>query len=123
MCEQLEKRFERFQTQAKRTAREAEVAAALAARADTRATGKIRWDDKLPSVNKLAKTVANKAEDALKSANALNPGNNKAGKVCKWAKKGNMARVQPTEGSKANEILPVEPDKAKANQKLRIQRG
>ncbi|CAD6573420.1 MAG: hypothetical protein ASARMPRED_006073 [Alectoria sarmentosa] len=107
------------QLQAKRVVRETQVAAALDVRADTRAAKKVRWDDKLPTVDKLARTGANKAQQASKTANAQNTENNKGGRAWNGAKGGSVVKVQQTEGSKAY----AEQDKVKAKPKLRIQRG
>ncbi|CAF9943500.1 MAG: hypothetical protein ALECFALPRED_000515 [Alectoria fallacina] len=119
LCVEADKRFERVQLQAKRVVRDAQVAAALDVRADTRAAKKVRWDDKLPTVDKLARTGANKAQQALKTANAQNTENNKGGRAWNGAKGGSLAKVQHTEGSKNY----AEQEKAKAKPKLRIQRG
>ena len=119
LCVEADKRFERVQLQAKRVVRETQVAAALDVRADTRAAKKVRWDDKLPTVDKLARTGANKAQQASKTANAQNTENNKGGRAWNGAKGGSVVKVQQTEGSKAY----AEQDKVKAKPKLRIQRG
>lgn len=111
------------QLKAKRSVREAQVAAALAARADTMATGKVRWDDKLPTVDKFAKTAANKTQQALKTVNSQNMEFGKAEKIWKGPKGKRPAKVQHTEAIKADETFQAEQYKAKVKPKLRIQRG
>lgn len=106
LCVEVERRFERDQSKNKRMIREAQVAAALAARAGTLAAKKARWDDRLPTVNKLAKTAANKAQQDLKTINAQI----KAEEAWKGSKRGNLANVQQ-----------AKEDKPKA--RLRVQRG
>lgn len=108
LCVEAERRSENDHVKGKRREREAEVAAALAARADTFAAARGRWGDKLPTVNKLARTAANKAQQASKMGNAKNMGDSKAEKGWKG-----MAEAK----------LKAEKDKSKANPKLRIQRG
>lgn len=111
------------QLKVKRSVREAQVAAALAARADTMATGKVRWDDKLPTVDKLAKTAAKKTQQALKTGNSQNMEYGKAEKIWKGPKGKSPAKVQHTEAIKADETFQAEQYKAKVKPKLRIQRG
>ncbi|KAF6226649.1 hypothetical protein HO173_012395 [Letharia columbiana] len=123
LCEEGERRFEMNQLKAKRSVRDAQVAAALAARADTMATGKVRWDDKLPTVDKLAKTAAKKTQQALKTGNSQNMEYGIAEKIWKGPKGKSPAKVQHTEAIKADETFQAEQYKAKVKPKLRIQRG
>ena len=75
LCMEAKKRSGKDQEKEKRGAREAEVAAALAARAASLAQRKMVWNEKLPTVNKLAKSAANKAQQALRTGNRRNMNN------------------------------------------------
>ncbi len=68
-CVEKDKRQEKLEERGKRVAREAEVSAALAARVDTQASGKVRWADKLLTVNELARTEANRVQQAPRTLN------------------------------------------------------
>ena len=113
LCQEQERRFELNLQKARRAIRENEVAAALAARADTLAGGKVRWDHKLPTVKKLAKTAANKAQQALKTADTQDTAHTKAGRARSGVREENQPNLQQMGDGKA---------KAKAKPKLRIQR-
>ena len=75
LCIEAKKRSGKDQEREKRDAREAEVAAALASRAASLAERKMVWNEKLPTVNKLAKSAANKAQQALRTGNRRNVNN------------------------------------------------
>lgn len=123
LCEEAERRFERTQIKAKRRVRETEVAAALAARADPLTAGKVRWDDKLPTLNKLAKTAANKAQQASKTTDTQETRITKVDRVWKGAKGGKQVKIQQAKEMRADETPKAELDNAHANPRLRIQRG
>ncbi len=103
--------------------REAEVSAALAARAESRAAGKVRWYDKLPSVGKLAKSAANKVHQTLKIRHGQEIDNRAAAKVWKGTKGVLLAESRQKEVIKADEISKVSPDRKNTRSKLRLQRG
>ena len=77
LCIEAKKRSGKDEEKEKRGAREAEVAAALAARAESLAERKMVWNEKLPTVNKLAKSAANKAQQAVRASNRRNMNNRK----------------------------------------------
>ena len=83
LCIEAKKRAGKDQEKEKRSAREAEVTAALAARAASLAERKMVWNEKIPTVNKLAKSAANKAQQALKTGNRRNMNNRKGLTACK----------------------------------------
>lgn len=123
LCIENESRFETQQGKEKRVAREAEVAAALATRAETFAAGKIRWDDKLPTINRLAKSAANKAQQALKTGTRQDAGKRNGAKVWKGAKGEIRAKSERTENIEDNKAKEPKQDEIKGKSRLRIQRG
>ena len=122
MCEELERRLRQDQLKARRVDREGQVAAALTTRANTMAAGKVRWDDKHPTVNKLAKTVVIKTLQISKLASAQVAAKSKARKAWKGAKIGNLVKVQQTEEIRADKSQKFEQEKGKGKQKLQIQK-
>ena len=123
MCIEAQRRWEREDSNLKRAVREAQVSAALAERRDTLAAGKVRWNDKVPTVNKIARTVANKAQEKSKTANAKNVANDKPKKVWKGSQGGKLAQSQQRQEIQIDEALVDKPEKQKGKQKLRIQGG
>ena len=121
MCKEAEKRFKRSQLKDQRVAREAQVAAALAARADTLAAGKVRWDTKLPSMNKLAKTESKRAQQASNSRKAQIKENSKAEKACKGARGAKLAKFVAIPNLK-DDASSKEQQRSQGRPKLRIQR-
>ena len=114
LCEETEKRFERAQKKVKQVERESQLAIALAARAETQAAGKVQWHDDLPSVSKLAKTAANKAQQALQAAGTQSGADRKPARAQKGVKEDEQSKAQQKGDGKAG---------AKAKKKLRIQQG
>ena len=123
LCKEAERRFKRSQLKEQKVAREAQVAAALAARADTLAAGKVRWDTKLPTIDKLAKTESKKVKQNSRSINAQIVEISKAGKACKGARGTKLAKFVATPNIKKTQTSSNEQPKGKGKPKLRIQRG
>lgn len=123
LCAEQESRFDRRHGKEKRVAREAEVAAVLATRAETLAAGKIRWDDKLPTINRLAKSTANKAQQTLKTGTRQDAGNRNGAKVWTGGKGEIRAKLERTEDIEDNDAKKIKQDEVKRKSRLRIQRG
>ncbi len=79
LCKDAEKRFKRSQLKKQRVAREAQVAAALAARADTLTAGKVRWHTKLPVIDRLAKTEPKISPAGIKINESSSQGKQQSG--------------------------------------------
>ena len=114
-CVEAKRRFNKVQERETRDVREAEAAAALATRAETVAAAGNGWNDKLPTVNKLAKPAANK-EQALRTNKRRDFNNEKRPKPYKAANVHQKEQTETDKGSKLGQ------DATKGTSKLRIRR-